>query len=185
MALPATLAGCAWQRSMRLSLGNSMAGYAKAALLFAFVQVSTQSFAQQANETRIHAVFQGYYERVRPGYQAGITTEDLHLVLSGTNNVREVITSSNALASQSWNVESKLGGSVWSVDGPHRIVGRQRLPQSIRTFTIEVSGTECKASWKQTLLPGFVEYNIYSIVLRQYAYYRQARMVSSTCEISN
>jgi len=141
--------------------------------------------AQQGKETHIHAVFQGYYERIRPGYLAGITTEDLNLVLSGANDVREAITSTNALASQTWNAESKLGGSVWKVDGPHRITGTQRYPQSVRTFTIEVTGAGCTASWKQTLLPGFTEYNIYSIVLRQYAYYRQARMVSSTCEIGS
>jgi hypothetical protein len=146
---------------------------------------SCQSIAQQGKETHIHAVFQGYYERIRPGYMAGITTEDLNLVLSGANDVRVATTATNAHASQTWNVESKLGGSVWKVDGPHRIIGTQRLPQSVRTFTIEVVGTGCTASWKQTLLPGFAEYNIYSIVLRQYAYYRQARMVSSTCEISS
>jgi hypothetical protein len=147
--------------------------------------VCLPSYAQQGKETRIHAVFQGYYERIRPGYLAGITTEDLNLVLSGANDVKEARTSTNPLASQTWNVESKLGGSVWRVDGPHRIIGTQRMPQSVRTFTIEVNGNGCTASWKQILLPGFTEYNIYSIVLRQYAYYRQARMLGSTCEISS
>jgi hypothetical protein len=146
---------------------------------------SSQAMAQQGKETRIHAVFQGYYERIRPGYMAGITSEDLNLILSGANDVHEDITSTNALATQSWNKETKLGGSIWRVDGPHRIIGTQHFPQSIRTFTIEVSGTSCKARWEQTLLPGFTEYYIYSIVIHQYAYYKQARMVSSTCEISS
>jgi hypothetical protein len=141
--------------------------------------------AQQGKQTRIHAVFQSYYERIRPGYMAGIVTEDLSLVLSGANDVREDFTSSNASATQSWNKDSKLGGSVWRVDGPHKIVGTQRMSQSIRTVTIEVNGTNCNARWEQSLLPGFSEYYIYSIVLRQYAYYKQARMVSSTCEISS
>jgi hypothetical protein len=146
---------------------------------------SSQTIAQQGKETHIHAVFQGYYERIRPGYMAGIVTEELNLVLSGANDIRETRTAANALASHTWNAESKLGGSVWRVDGPHRIIGTQRLSQSVRTFAIDVTGTGCTASWKQTLLPGFTEYNVYSIVLRQYAYFRQARMVSSTCEISS
>jgi hypothetical protein len=143
------------------------------------------AIADQGKETRIHAVFRGYYERVRPGYMAGITTEELTLVLSGANDVRELKTSENPLASQSWDKETKLGGGVWRVEGPHRIVGTETWPQNIRTFIIEVQGNSCRASWKQTLLPGFNEYNIYSIVLRQNAYYKQARMVSSTCEISS
>jgi hypothetical protein len=153
----------------------------------AIVQLSAlaPAVAEQGKETKIHAVFRGYYERIRPGYMAGITTEELTLVLSGANDVRELKTSTNPLATQSWDKETKLGGSVWRVEGPHRIVGTESWPQNVRTFTIEVQGNSCRASWRQTLLPGFREYNIYSIVLRQYAYYRQARMVSSTCEISN
>jgi len=166
-----------------------LAQYPKSIVIAALV-CATQlspgpSQAQQGKQTRIHAVFQGYYERIRPGYKAGITTEDLNLVLSGANDIREEFTSSNALATQSWNKDTKLGGSVWRVDGPHKIVGTQRWPQSVRTFTIEVNGTNCNARWEQTLLPGFSEYYIYSIVIRQYAYYKQARMVSSTCEISS
>jgi hypothetical protein len=158
---------------------------ATAALVCAMALAPRLSCAQEGKQTRIHAVFQGFYERIRPGYMAGITTEDLNLILSGANDVHEDITSSNALATQSWNKETKLGGSVWRVDGPHRIIGTQHFPQSIRTFTIEVSGTSCKARWEQTLLPGFTEYYIYSIVIHQYAYYKQARMVSSTCEIGS
>jgi len=153
--------------------------------LAAMATMATQPSLGEGKQTHIRAVFQGYYERVRPGYLAGITTESLNLVLSGANDVRQEIVSTNALATQSFEKESKLGGEVWKVEGPHRIVGTQRLPQSVRTFVIEVTGTSCKASWTQALLPGFSEYYIYSIVLRQYAYYKQARMVSSTCEISD
>ena len=143
------------------------------------------ALAEQGKETKIHAVFRGYYERVRPSYLAGIVTEDITLMLTGGNDIHELKTSSNALATQSWNRDEKLGGGVWRVEGPHKIVGTEKWPQSVRTFTIEVDGNSCKASWKQTLLPGFNEYNIYSITLREYAYYKQARMVSSTCEIGN
>ena len=50
-------------------------------------------------------------------------------------------------------------------------------------MTIDVEGKTCKASWTARLLPGFQEYYIYSIPLGQFAFYKQARMVSSTCEI--
>ncbi|HXW21052.1 MAG TPA: hypothetical protein VEK35_11160 [Roseiarcus sp.] len=166
-----------------------MAQYPKSIVITALVCATQLSpgpgHAQQGKQTRIHAVFQNYYERIRPGYKAGIVTEDLSLVLSGANDVREDFTSSNALATQSWNKDTKLGGSIWRVDGPHKIVGTQRMPQSIRTVTIEVNGTNCNALWEQNLLPGFSEYYFFSIVLRQYAYYKQARMISSTCEISS
>ncbi|HLW91106.1 MAG TPA: hypothetical protein VKS78_07385 [Roseiarcus sp.] len=141
--------------------------------------------AQEGKTTKIHVVFQSYYERVRPGYAEGITTEELTLTLSGANNIQEATKSANALASKVWNATSTLGSYRRRVGGPHRIVGTARHPQSVRTTTIEVNGTTCKASWNEALLPGFQEYNIYSIVLGQYAFYRQARMESSTCEIES
>jgi hypothetical protein len=158
---------------------------ALAALTATFSVAAFACAAQEPKTTKIHAVFEGYYERIRPGYSAGITTEEITLVLTGRNKITETRFSHNALASKSFESESTLGGKTWRVDGPHRIVGTQPLPQSIRTFTIEVNGATCKASWVNKLLPGFQEYNIYSIVLGQNAFYKQARMVSSTCDIES
>jgi hypothetical protein len=137
----------------------------------------------QAQGTTIHVVFQGYYERVRPGYAAGITTEKFDLVLSGGNSLQQTFNGSNALGSKTSVTEQTLGGNRWRVAGPHRLIGTENLPQSVRTMTIDVEGKTCKASWTQRLVPGFTEYNIYSIPLGQFAFYKQARMVSSTCEI--
>ena len=145
---------------------------------------SQAGFAQQG-ETKIHVVFQNYYERVRPGYAAGIVTEDMTVILSGKNSVQEVYTSSNRQASQSWNTENALGSGRWRVAGPNKLVKTVRRSQSVRTDVIEVSGSTCTATAKFELLPGFSEYEIYSIVLRAPAYYRQARMESSTCEIKS
>jgi hypothetical protein len=139
--------------------------------------------AQDAKKTTIHVVFQGYYERVRPGYAAGITTERYDLVLSGGNTIQQTFNGSNALASKTFVSGQTLGSGRWRVAGPHRLVGTENLPQSVRTMIIDVNGKTCKASWKAELLPGFQEYNIYSITLGAYAFYKQARMVSATCEI--
>jgi hypothetical protein len=139
--------------------------------------------AQDAKKTTIHVVFQGFYERVRPGYAAGITTEKFDLVLSGGNSIEQTFNGVNGLASKTFVTGQTLGGGRWRVAGPHRLVGVENLPQSVRTMTIDVSGKTCKASWKAELLPGFAEYNIYSITLGAFAFYKQARMVSSTCEI--
>jgi hypothetical protein len=147
-----------------------------------FSLLSLPAFAQEGKSTNIHVVFQGFYERVRPGYAAGITTEKVDLVLSGGNGVQQTLHSSNALADKTFISGQTLGGR-WRVAGPHRLIGTENLPQSTRTMIIDVNGKTCTASWTAQLKPGFQEYNIYSIVLGTFAYYKQARMVSATCEI--
>ena len=139
----------------------------------------------QQGATKIHVVFQNYYERVRPGYAAGIVNEEMTVILSGKNTVQEAYTSSNNQASQSWNTNGALGGGRWRVAGPNRLVRTLRWSQSVRTDVIEVNGSTCKASAKFELLPGFSEYEIYSITLHGPAFYRQARMEGSTCEITS
>ena len=139
--------------------------------------------AQEGKTTTIHVVFQGYCERVRPGYAAGITTEKFDLVLSGGDSIQQTLNASNALASKTFITEQTLGGNRWRVAGPHRLIGTENLPQSVRTMIIDVEGKTCKASWTARLLPGFKEYNIYSVPLGAFAFYKQTRMVSSSCEI--
>jgi hypothetical protein len=144
--------------------------------------LSLSAYPQEAKMTAIHVVFQGYYERVRPGYAAGITTEKVDLVLSAGNNIQQTLNSSNALANKTFITGQTLGGR-WRVAGPHKLIGTENLPQSTRTMDIDVNGKTCTASWTAKLKPGFQEYNIYSIVLGTYAFYKQSRMVSATCEI--
>jgi hypothetical protein len=141
------------------------------------------AFAQEGKTTKIHVEFQGYYERVRPGYAAGIVTEKFDLVLSGANNLQQTLNASNPLTSKTFVSEQTLGSGRWRVAGPHRLIGTENLPQSVRTMTVDVNGATCAASWKAQLLPGFQEYYLYSITLGSYAYYKQARMVSATCQI--
>jgi hypothetical protein len=133
--------------------------------------------------TTIHVVFRNYYERVRPGYAAGVVNEEMTVVLSGKNSVQETYTSSSPQASQSWNNSATLGDSRWRVAGPNKLVRTLRSPQSVRTDVIEVHGTSCTASARFELLPGFSEYTIYSILLHAPAFYRQARMESSACDV--
>ena len=155
-----------------------------AAILIALPYAST---AQQG-ATKIHVVFQNYYERVRPGYAAGTANEEMTLILSGKNTVTEVYTSrvytsSTNQASQSWNTDHTLGAGPWRVAGPNRLVKTLRRSQSVQTYVIEVNGSTCKASARFELLPGFSGYELYSVILQSPAYFRQARMESSTCEI--
>lgn len=152
-----------------------------AAMLIAPSQVG---FAQQG-VTRIYVVFQNYYERVRPGYAAGIVNEEMTVLLSGKNSVQETYTSSNSQATQSWNSNNTLGSGRWRVAGANKLVRTIRTLQSIRTDVILVSGSSCTASAKFELLPGFSEYEIYSIGLHALAYYKQARMQGSTCAITS
>ena len=137
-----------------------------------------------AAETKIHVVFHNYYERVRPGYAAGLVNEEMNVVLSGKNQVSESFTSSNHAASQSWSTSASLGGGRWRVTGPNRVERVLNEPQHTRTDVIEVHGSNCVATSKFVLKPGFSEYDIYSIMLRARAIYKQARMESSECEIS-
>jgi len=145
---------------------------------------SEAGLAQQG-ATKIHVVFQNYYERVRPGYAAGLVTEDMTVILSGKNSVQEIYNARNPLGSQSWNWEHVLGSGQWRVAGPNKLVKTVRRSQSVRTDVIEVHGSTCTATARFELLPGFSEYEIYSIGLHAPAFFRQARMESSTCEIKN
>jgi hypothetical protein len=139
--------------------------------------------AQADKSIKIHAVFKGYYERIRPGYGSGMTTEEETITLSHGNQVQETWTSSNENGTKEWNSTKRLGEDVWRVVSPHKFSKTEHHLESVRVTTIEFYGTRCKASWVEKLLPGFHEYRFYSISIQQDADYRQARMVSSTCEI--
>jgi hypothetical protein len=149
------------------------------------ISASNTSLAQQDKVTRIHVTFSSYYERIRPGYGEGTSNEEMNIVLSGNNHIQETSKSTNSLASQSWSGEHTLGDEYWHVSGPHTLIKIQKMSQSVRSTTIEVIGNTCKASWRMTLLPGYKEYYFYSISIKDFAYYRQARMISSTCEIES
>jgi len=141
--------------------------------------------AQADKSTKIHVVFKSYYERIRPGYAAGITTEEENITLSHGNQVQETWTSSNGGGTKEWNSTQRLGEDAWHVVSPHKLSKTTHQQQSVRVEIIEFYGTECKASWGVKLLPGFHEYRWYSFVIQGDADYRQARMVSSTCEITS
>jgi hypothetical protein len=143
------------------------------------------SWAQEGKATKIHFAFKSYYERIRPGYAEGIVDEDSTVILSNGNNVQETWVSSNQVANKTWNSSRTLGEGAWGVSGPHRLVKVERQLQSVRTTTIDVIGKHCTASWKIKLLAGYNEYKFYSIIVGQDAYYRQAHMVSSSCEIES
>ena len=155
------------------------------ALAAAILILPSYAGAAEQGVTKIHVVFQNYYERVRPGYAAGLVTEDMTVILSGKKSVQEIYNSSNRQASQSWNTENVLGSGRWRVAGPNKLVKTVRRSQSVRTDVIEVRGSTCTATARFELLPGFSEYDIYSIGLHEPAFYRQAHMESSTCEIKS
>ena len=77
--------------------------------------------AQADNSTKIHVVFRGYYERIRPGYGSGMTTEDETITLSHGNQVQETWTSSNEGGTKEWNSTKRLGEDVWHVVSPHKL----------------------------------------------------------------
>jgi hypothetical protein len=131
----------------------------------------------------VQRLFRGYYERIRPGYGSGMTTEDETITLSQGNQVQETWTSSNEGGTKEWNSTKRLGEDVWHVVSPNKLSKNSHQQQSVRVEVIEFHGTRCKASWVEKLLPGFHEYRFYSISIQQDADFRQARMASSTCEI--
>lgn len=140
---------------------------------------------EESKTTKIHIVYQSYYERIRPGYAEGNLTEEMTVLLSPNGHIEELFKSQSPKVSKSWDSQHVLGESQWHVSARNRLTRTKRTTQNVRTDTIVVTGNTCSASWKIELLPGYTEYSIYSITLGEYAFYRQARMLSSTCEIES
>jgi hypothetical protein len=135
--------------------------------------------------TRIHIVYKIYYERVRPGQAAGPVREEMTLLLTGKNQVREDYQGTAQGESQSWLTSATLGGGKWSVAGPNKLVRVLRRTQSVRTDTVVVNGKSCQANARFERLPGFSEYEAYSVVLRSMAYYSQIRLMDASCDIQS
>ena len=162
-----------------------MVGLARKLWLAALVAMAAPAagWAQEGKTTHIHVVFKSYYDRVRPGQLSGVTTEQLNITLSGKNNVREDIHSFNGKGEGSWSHDRNLGGGVWRVVASNKLEKVENLKQSVKTTVITTSGNSCTAEYTHKLLPGYSEYYIYSIVIKQYAYYSKAYMVSAECTI--
>ena len=135
--------------------------------------------------TRIHVVYNIYYERVRPGHAAGPVREEMTLLLTGKNQVREDYQGVAKDGQQSWSTPTSLGGGRWSVAGPNKLVRVIRRSQSVRTDPSLVNGKSCQASTQFERLPGFSEYEAYSVVLRSMAFYSQIRPIDSSCDIQS
>ena len=148
-------------------------------LAFAF-----EAAQAQAGETVIHVVYNNHFVRVRPTAWAGDVVWEMTIVLSGKNDVREESRASSARFSNSSNSEGTLGDARWRVIGPNLLQRTKDLPQSVRVDTIEIQGDHCRAAWKFQLKPGFDEYEMSMLSTKQWGFFSEARMVSSTCEIS-
>ena len=151
------------------------------AVAFAFAAAPAHA---QSGEVVIHVVYHNYYERVRPSQWAGGSDQEMTLILSGKNSVREVFSASYGRFSDSWSSSGTLGEARWRVVGPNLLQRTKDLPQCTRIDTIDIQGDGCQARWEYRLKPGFTEYEIKSVVSKQWAFYSEARMVSSTCDIS-
>jgi hypothetical protein len=152
-----------------------------AAMAVALVAASGQA---QAGETVIHVVYQNYFVRVRPSQWAGDPVWEMKIVLSGKNDVREEFNASSGRFSGSWSSSGALGDAKWRVIGLNRLQRTQDLPQSTRVDTIEIRGDKCQARWEYRLKPGFTEYEVWMLSAKQWGFYSEGRMVSSTCDIS-
>ena len=138
----------------------------------------------QAGETVIHVVYHNHLVRVRPSQWEGDADWEMTIVLSGRNDVREEFNASSGRFSNSWTSEGTLGDAHWRVIGPNRLQRIKDLPQSTRIDTIEIQRDRCRAIWEYRLKPGFTEYEIRMLSTKQWGFYSEARMVSSTCDIS-
>jgi hypothetical protein len=152
------------------------------ATAFAFAFAAWPAQAQQG-ETVIHVVYHNFYDVVRPVVWAGSVDQEMTVVLSGKNNVREDFSASAAGHSNTWNSNATLGGARWRVLDSHHLLRTMSLRQSTRIDTIEIDGEQCRASWKAELKPGFSEYQGWMLTRKQMGFYREERMVSSTCDI--
>ena len=114
----------------------------------------------QAGETVIHVVYHNHLVRVRPSQWEGDADQEMTIVLSGRNDVREEFHVSSGRLSESWNAGGTLGDAHWRVIGPNRLQRTKDLPQSTRIDTIDIQGDKCQASWEYRLNPGFIEYEI-------------------------
>jgi hypothetical protein len=151
------------------------------AILLAFALEPGQA---QAGETVIHVVYHNHFVRVRPSRWEGDVDQEMTIVLSGRNDVREEFNASSGRFSDSWNSEGTLGDAHWRVIGPNRLQRTKDLPQSMRIDTIEIQRDHCRAIWEYRLKPGFTEYEIRMLSTKQWGFYNEAQMVSSTCDIS-
>jgi hypothetical protein len=153
-------------------------------LLAILLALALEPGQARAGETVIHVVYHNQFVRVRPTQWAGDGDQEMTLVLSGKNDVREGFIASSSGFSMSWNSSGMLGDAHWHVIGTNRLQRTKDLPQSTRVDMIDIQGDKCRARWEYRLKPGFTEYEIKSLPSKDWAFYSQARMVSSTCEIS-
>jgi hypothetical protein len=155
-----------------------------AALIFASCAVATFAQAQDAKVTKIHATFQVFSHRLTPspGWQ-GIVMHDVTLTLSGRGDIHEVQDFSDGKNRKHHDLGQALGVGPWRVVGPHILERRRSEPQSVNIIRIEVSGTNCQASWEERLNPGAQSYVFESPSTGRIESYSEQRMVSSACAI--
>lgn len=163
-----------------------------ACVVVAFALATSPARAEQ-RETVIHVVYVNEFARVRPNPWSGSSREELTIVLSGKNDLREEHTDSGSRFSVPPSFNSKLGGDAlapnsgyavrWHVLSATSLQRTVDFPQSTRIDLIEIDGAQCRAKWEQRLKPGFTEYYLYSSFWGGYSFYISAHMVSSTCEI--
>jgi hypothetical protein len=155
-----------------------------AAAVLALTSVASPALGQtQGSETVIHVVYHSYFDVLRPIVWAGAVDQEMTVVLSGKNGVKEEFSATAGAISKTWSYNAALGGTHWQVLGPNRLQRTISWPQNTRIDTIEVQGDHCRASWVAQLKPGFSEYQGLGIKSKQLAYFRDERMLSSTCEI--
>jgi hypothetical protein len=157
-------------------------------LAFAAIAVvpAVTVWADDGKDVRIHLIFRSYYDQIRPQNGASVATNESMIIISSDKSVREVLRAYSPTHDKSWDMSQTLGGTDWHVDGPHRLVKTTKHEQTTEITIIDVVGTKCKASWESRLLPGFHEHKYINLELGGVpAYFRQARMVSSTCTIES
>jgi hypothetical protein len=141
--------------------------------------VAEQPQIAAGTQIRIRADFTAY--RVRPQPRATRNQLNFTFTFAPDRSIKEEFSEPGP---------HKRGGRSESTWGQEfRMMDQNTFQQKIefrdriRTITINVTGTDCRATMTIELKPGFSEFEVMSTELGTKAYYRDWKMINSTCAI--
>ena len=142
--------------------------------------------AASAEKTvKVHAVFNVYYQQIRPTNWAGVVTHDFTLLMSGKNQIHEDYYVTSGKSTKHDERSGSLGAeNLWHVVGPHTLQRIFKWPQNVDVATIYVNGSSCSVAWKEALLLGAKEYAFPDLYGQEIKYYEEPKLMDSQCTVT-
>ena len=137
-----------------------------------------------ADDTSIHAEYTAVYDRLRPQpYKDIHLRNSVDLILSGTNEVREINKREARQFADSKDKSNTLGPGGWTVEGGNKLQKTIYAPQNTTEMTVTVDGTTCKFDIQFKLKPGFKEFTFVKIMDGKIGYFTKPKVQTTTCTI--